>query len=234
MSEQAAVYHRKHAGIIGVTPPQMPCILLTGEAATLLELPERAAISKVEARFCEQVLPLGDYAREGLPISYEAQEGWRMRVSEWQDRKRVLRPWGKYMPLDRFAAENMAPALMGVIPLRGGVYLDALAPNEVPHPALRRSMSNTGAYYPSPEDCGQNMAQVHVVARSVTEDEVCLSAHLTTIWAVINKPSRANRGKEYLTIRYLGAPLLAGEIEALPPLIMPRPEGGSPRPPVAG
>lgn len=226
MSEQAAVYYKKQADVIGVSPLLMPHMLLTGEAVTLLRMPERAAAGKLAARFSEEILPLGDYVREGIPIAYEAQEGVQMTAREWQHQKRALQPWGHYMPLGRFATRNMVPVLTGVMPLRGGIYMDALPSYEVPYAAHLRSMVNTGAYSPSPDKRGQALAQAHVVTRSVAEDGKCLSAHLTTVWAVINKPNKARPSKEYLTIRYLGAPLLRSEIADLPPLILPQPGSG--------
>jgi hypothetical protein len=219
MSELAAGYYRQRAGDIGVAA--LPPLLRDGTAVTLLTLPGPVVSSgQLRERYCEEVAPLAAIALEGVPLALHARSGKSPTTSQWSVMKQRLKPWGRFATLEQFANRNVARAVLRVLPLRGGIYLDALAREEVPEAALRRTTKNTGYYTPRPEEESQEPAQVYLMTRSITADGTCVRAHLSVAWGHFGRPNH-NSDQLYLGVRYLGAPLLEQEIGALPPLVMP-------------
>jgi hypothetical protein len=217
MSEMAAAYYEQRAGDTGVA--ELPPLLRDGKAVSLVRFPGRILSSGVlHERFCEEVAPVAPVALEGVPLALHGR-GNGPTTSQWQVMKERLRPWGRYASLEQFADRNAVRALMKVFPLRGAIFLEALAGPEVPQDAFRRSTLNTGSYRPHPQDPSQEPAQVYLLSRAVTEQGQCVNAHLTVAWGEFTRPAHST--SQYLGVRYLGTPLVAQEIAALPPLLLP-------------
>lgn len=214
MNEMAAAYYESRAREMGVSVPP----ILQGRPV-LLAGPESVTHSRLGGTFeyhmegVEPYVLAGILFMEGRPAA--EWERIRGRIHEKSS------PDSRILTAVEYGSGSMALHLIREYSAGSRIFLEAIAPDEVPKSSYAHAIGNK----PAARSRKQEMARVFLLARTIAPDGESRAAWLTVLWGEykVRRYGKISDKKSllqhYLTPRYMGAKVLEREMQPLPLLL---------------